>query len=213
MIINENNFTLINKKISSKRLKEKKRILIGVVGPPCSGKSTFSSQFNKFLIKKNKKEYSKIIPMDGFHFDNVILKKRNLLARKGDPITFDVNGFIDLVKKIKFNTNSPVALPVFDRDLELSRGSADIVQKNNRIIIIEGNYLLLKNAPWNFLKKYIDIFVFLNVDKKILHERSKKRWKHYGVSKKEILKKVKNDMNSVKIVLQNSNKAHIVIEN
>mgnify|MGYP000014597828 CR=1 FL=1 len=53
-IIDENNFTLINKKISSKRLKEKKRILIGVVGPPCSGKSTFSSQFNKFLIKKNK---------------------------------------------------------------------------------------------------------------------------------------------------------------
>ena len=100
MIMDENNFTLINKKISSKRLKEKKRILIGVVGPPCSGKSTFSSQFNKFLIKKNKKEYSKIIPMDGFHFDNVILKKRNLLARKGDPITFDVNGFIDLVKKI-----------------------------------------------------------------------------------------------------------------
>ena len=213
MIINENNFTLINKKISSKRLKEKKRILIGVVGPPCSGKSTFSSQFNKFLIKKNKKEYSKIIPMDGFHFDNVILKKRNLLARKGDPITFDAYGFVDLVKKIKFNTNSPVALPVFDRDLELSRGSADIVQKNNRIIIIEGNYLLLKNAPWNFLKKYIDIFVFLNVDKKILHERSKKRWEHYGVSKNEILKKVKNDMNSARIVLQNSNKAHIVIEN
>ena len=213
MIINENNFTSINKKISTKRFKEKKRILIGVVGPPCSGKSTFSSQFNKFLIKKNKKEYSKIVPMDGFHFDNIILKKRNLLARKGDPITFDAYGFVDLVKKIKFNTNSPVALPVFDRDLELSRGSADIVQKNNRIIIIEGNYLLLKNTPWNFLKKYIDIFVFLNVDKKILHERSKKRWEHYGVSKKQILKKVNNDMRSVKIVLLNSNKPHIVIEN
>ena len=213
MIINENNFTLINKKISSKRLKEKKRILIGVVGPPCSGKSTFSSQFNKFLIKKNKKEYSKIIPMDGFHFDNVILKKRNLLPRKGDPITFDAYGFVDLVKKIKFNINSSVTFPVFDRDLELSRGSADIVIKNNRIIIIEGNYLLLKNTPWNYLKKYIDIFVFLNVDKKILHERSKKRWEHYGVSKKEILKKVNNDMRSVKIVLLNSNKPHIVIEN
>ena len=213
MIINENNFTLINKKISSKRLKEKKRILIGVVGPPCSGKSTFSSQFNKFLIKKNKKEYSKIIPMDGFHFDNVILKKRNLLARKGDPITFDVNGFIDLVKKIKFNINSSITFPLFDRDLELSRGSADIVQKNNRIIITEGNYLLLNYAPWNLLKKYIDIFVFLDVKKEILRERSQKRWKYYGLSKKEILKKVKNDMNSVKIVLQNSNKAHIVIEN
>ena len=90
MIINENNFTLISKKISTKRHKGKKRILIGIVGPPCSGKSTFSLEFNNFLIRKNKKEYSKVVPMDGFHFDNVILKKRNLLARKGDPITFDV---------------------------------------------------------------------------------------------------------------------------
>ena len=155
MIINENNFTLINKKISTKRFKEKKRILIGIVGPPCSGKSTFSLELNNFLIRKNKKEYSKVVPMDGFHFDNVILKKRNLLARKGDPITFDVYGFIDLVKKIKFNINSSVSFPVFDRDLELSRGSADIVKKINRIIIIEGNYLLLKNTPWNYLKKYI----------------------------------------------------------
>ena len=151
--------------------------------------------------------------MDGFHFDNVILKKRNILARKGDPITFDAYGFVDLVKKIKFNINSSVAFPVFDRDLELSRGSADIVIKNNRIIIIEGNYLLLKNTPWNYLKKYIDIFVFLNVDKKILHERSQKRWEHYGISKKEILKKVNNDMRSVRIVLHNSNKSDIVIEN
>ena len=213
MIINENNFTLINKKISTKRFKEKKRILIGIVGPPCSGKSTFSLELNNFLIKNNKKEYSKVVPMDGFHFDNVILKKRNILARKGDPITFDAYGFVDLVKKIKFNINSSVAFPVFDRDLELSRGSADIVKNNNRIIIIEGNYLLLKNTPWNYLKKYIDIFVFLNVDKKILHERSKKRWEHYGVSKKEILKKVNNDMRSVRIVLQNSNKAHIIIKN
>ena len=213
MIINENNFTLINKKISTKRFKEKKRILIGIVGPPCSGKSTFSLELNNFLIRKNKKEYSKVVPMDGFHFDNVILKKRNLLARKGDPITFDVYGFIDLVKKIKFNINSSVSFPVFDRDLELSRGSADIVKKINRIIIIEGNYLLLKNAPWNLLKKYIDIFVFLNVDKKILHERSKKRWEYYGISKKEILKKINNDMQSVKIVLSNSNKSDITIEN
>ena len=97
--------------------------------------------------------------------------------------------------------------------MELSRGSADIVQKNNRIIITEGNYLLLNYAPWNLLKKYIDIFVFLDVEKEILRERSQKRWKYYGLSKKEILKKVKNDMNSVKIVLQNSNKANIVIEN
>ena len=103
--------------------------------------------------------------------------------------------------------------PLFDRDLELSRGSADIVQKNNRIIIIEGNYLLLNYTPWNLLKKYIDIFVFLDVEKEILRERSQKRWKYYGLSKKEILKKVKNDMNSVEIVLQNSNKANIVIEN
>ena len=213
MIINENNFTSISKKISTKRFKENKRILIGIVGPPCSGKSTFSLEFNNFLIRKNKKEYSKVVPMDGFHFDNAILKKRNLLLRKGDPITFDSYGFVDLVKKIKFNINSSVALPVFDRDLELSRGSADIVKKNNRIIIIEGNYLLLKNAPWNLLKKYIDIFVFLNVDKKILHERSKKRWEHYGISKKQILKKVNNDIHSASIVLRSSSKAHIDIKN
>tara|TARA_B100001123_G_C14977553_1_gene894232 strand:+ start:156 stop:797 length:642 start_codon:yes stop_codon:yes gene_type:complete len=213
MIIKKDNFELIIKKIFSKKFNRKKRIIIGIAGPCCSGKSTFSSELNTYLLRNYKNQNSKVVMMDGFHFDNSILRQRKLISKKGEPITFDSEAFLDLVKKIKKKHNSHITFPIFDRKLDLSRSSADSMNKSNRVIIIEGNYLLLKKSPWKKLKQYIDFFVFLKVDKNILKDRIQKRWKYYGLSKNAIQKKVKNDMNLVNITSKKSAKADIIINN
>ena len=67
---------------------------------------------------------AKVVPMDGFHYDDAVLEARGLRARKGAPDTFDVSGFTHLLNRLR--VEAEVAIPVFDRQMELSRAGAGI---------------------------------------------------------------------------------------
>ena len=116
------------------------RYMVGIAGAPGSGKSTLSAQLRDALIAKG--ESASVVPMDGFHFDDAILNARGHRARKGAPFTFDVLGFEVLLKRIKLR-EPDIAIPVFDRSVELSRAGADIISAEIKFILVEGNYLLL----------------------------------------------------------------------
>ena len=122
----------------------KKRYFIALAGPPASGKSTISEKLNEDLNIKGFP--SDILQMDGFHLDDAILSSQNLLPRKGSPETFDVMGLKSFL--IRLTNESEVIVPIFDRSLELSRSSAVTISENKKIIIVEGNYLLLNSHPW-----------------------------------------------------------------
>lgn len=97
--------------------------------------------------------------MDGFHFDDAVLNARGHRPRKGAPFTFDVLGFEVLLKRIKAR-EPDIAIPVFDRTMELSRAAADIVDGKAKFDLIEGNYLLLKQPPWNRLRQLFDFSIY-----------------------------------------------------
>ena len=78
-----------------------------------------------------------LVPMDGFHLDNKTLERENLFDRKGAPETFDVRGFTELIKKLRYKRNSSV--PLFDRKL-------DEVVKNGRKISSEQEYILIEGC-------------------------------------------------------------------
>ena len=87
---------------------------MGLAGPPAAGKSWLAEHLVESLVSRG---YSAcILPMDGFHLDNSILEARGLLPRKGSPATFDVLGFIELVKRAK-QTKADLFVPIFDRRL------------------------------------------------------------------------------------------------
>ena len=67
---------------------ESRRSIIGIIGKPGGGKSTLS----KFLIKGMDPALVCVVPMDGFHLSNKVLKELGRSERKGAPDTFDVNG-------------------------------------------------------------------------------------------------------------------------
>ena len=101
-----------------KRAAGAQRFVVAIAGPPGSGKSTLAQRLNVVLPE----DASAVVPMDGFHFDDVVLDSRGLRPRKGAPETFDYAGFAALLKRIRAG-EPEIAIPVFDRSMELSRAS------------------------------------------------------------------------------------------
>ena len=86
-------------------------------------------------------------------------------------------------------------VPIFDRSLELSRSSALVISENTKIIIVEGNYLLLDQEPWRKIHNFFDTTIMIDCNKDILEKRLIERWESYGLSNDQIKNKVyKNDL-------------------
>lgn len=150
------------------------RYLLGIAGPPCSGKTTLAARLTAALPD------ARALPMDGFHLDDSVLQRHGSSARKGAPHTFDVAGFAAMLVRAR---NEPgFYAPSFDRDLEISRAGAIEVAKEDRILIVEGNYLLLDTPGWRDLKPLFDQIWYLEVEMRELTRRMRARWKSYGKS-------------------------------
>ncbi|MCT6985839.1 nucleoside/nucleotide kinase family protein, partial [Salmonella enterica subsp. enterica serovar Senftenberg] len=84
-----------------------------------AGKSTVCAQLQDALGAQ-----AVIVGMDGFHLANAELRRLGRRDRKGAPDTFDVDGYIALLARLRDQSGTPIYAPVFDRDLEESIGSA-----------------------------------------------------------------------------------------
>ena len=179
----------------------KNRYFIALSGPPASGKSTISEKLVKDLTLKG--HNSSILQMDGFHYDDQILKQKSLLLKKGAPETFDVMGFLNFLFRLQ--NEYEVAIPIFDRSLELSRSSAVIISKETRVVIVEGNYILLKTHPWRELHKFFNSTIMINTKHEILEKRLIERWRSFNIPEEEIKQKVfENDIPNGVNVYKNS---------
>lgn len=149
------------------------RFLTALAGPPGAGKSTLAAAVVAALGAR-----ARVVPMDGFHYDDAVLDARGMRARKGAPDTFDVQGFITLIRRLR--VEDEVAIPVFDRTMELSRAAADVVLPDDRFLVVEGNYLLLDEVPWRALGGAFDLTVWIDVPESELDRRLMQRWLHHG---------------------------------
>ena len=189
---------------------DKNRYFIALSGPPASGKSTISEKIIQDLNSKG--HQASVLQMDGFHLDDQILKDRNLISKKGAPETFDVMGLISFLSRLQ---NEPeVIVPIFDRSLELSRSSATIIPKETKVIVVEGNYLLLKSKPWDNLQKFFDVSVMISCEEKVLEKRLLDRWKSFNLSREDTYQKVyQNDLPNGLNVLNNSSASDYILIN
>jgi pantothenate kinase len=189
------------------KAEDRGRFIVGFAGPPAAGKSTIAARITDQL--RSKGERTSCIPMDGFHYDDAVLKSLGLRSRKGSPPTFDVAGFEALLKRLRAG-EPDVAIPHFDRSLELSRAAAELVSADTRFLIVEGNYLLLDYAPWTSLRPLFDLTVLLDVPVAELDRRLVARWEHFGRDKAEARKWIdSNDLPNIRHVLEHSNVADI----
>ena len=140
--------------------KSSERVLIGIIGKPGAGKSTLS----KFLMAKLSKELVTVVPMDGYHLSNKVLKDLKRSDRKGAPDTFDVAGFVSLVKRIRSEQTQNIYYPIFDRAIEESIAAQGVVTSATKVVIIEGNYLLHDEGGWEVINDLLDESWMVDVD-------------------------------------------------
>jgi len=187
--------------------KTSNRIIVAIAGPPGAGKSTLVAEISNSL------DGSVVVPMDGFHLDNVILQQREMMTRKGSPASFDADGYYQFISRLKHSSETIYA-PIFDRSSDLSRAGAIEIPGTTKIVITEGNYLLLDQAPWNKLAELFDLTVYLDVPSATLRERLINRWLAHGLSAADALKRAEsNDLINTNLVVQYSKQADIIIEN
>jgi pantothenate kinase len=188
------------------------RRIVAIAGPPGVGKTTFAESLRDRL-NHHTLGACEILPMDGYHFDDVYLNTRGWRARKGAPFTFDVAGFRTMLARLKANEDPEIAVPVFDRKLEIARAGARMINQTTQIIIVEGNYLLLQSDPWPALQVYFDMTIMLQAPVQILKSRLLARWTGLGYSEQEAEQKASlNDLLNIKEVMENSVAADCVVD-
>lgn len=180
------------------------RVIVAIAGPPASGKSTLALNLASGLGPK-----AAVLPMDGFHLDNVELAHLGLLHRKGAPETFDATGFVRLVQRLRREAKVPH--PTFDRATDRTIPDGGSIDAHTRVVLIEGNYLLLQNPPWDQLQAQFDLTIGLAVDDEALETRLVMRWLDHGLSPAEARARAQdNDMKNVRFVRQNASAPDIV---
>ena len=139
------------------------RTIIGIIGKPGGGKSTLS----KYLLKGIDPTLVSVVPMDGFHLSNKVLKELGRSDRKGAQDTFDVKGFTTLIQRIKSDCADPIYYPIFDRSIEESIASQGVVYPSTRVVIVEGNYLMHDKDGWEEVSPLLDQSWYAYLDEDI----------------------------------------------
>ncbi|PXX68468.1 hypothetical protein DFR70_102149 [Nocardia tenerifensis] len=152
------------------------RYLLGIVGPPGAGKSTFSVRLRNALNAAG--PIAEIAPMDGYHLTNAALRATGSLARKGEPDTFDTAAFVGNLRRLRDTPpGEPVPWPIFDRAVD-EPTPAGIVFDRQTIVLTEGNYLLLDDVgdrEWSAVRKLLDECWYLDAPRRQLEERLLRR--------------------------------------
>ncbi|KAF7721840.1 hypothetical protein EC973_004076 [Apophysomyces ossiformis] len=159
------------------------RLLLGIAGEPGAGKSTLALALCEALGTK-----AIVVPMDGFHLANVELARLGRSARKGAPDTFDVHGYIALLERIRRTaSHQTIYAPAFHREIEESISGEIVVPPEVKLVITEGNYLLLEEEPWIGVRGLLDEAWFVDVDPIQRHQQLLARHMQFGRSREEAL--------------------------
>ncbi|NIZ89431.1 nucleoside/nucleotide kinase family protein [Kineosporiaceae bacterium B12] len=152
------------------------RTVLGLTGAPGAGKSTLSAA----LVAALGADTAVIVPMDGYHYANVVLEALGRRDRKGAQDTFDAGGYVSLLRRLRSGDEEVVHAPEFRRELEEPIGSALPVPRDVPLVITEGNYLLLREGPWAGLEGLVDETWYLEPGDDLRHDRLVTRHEAFG---------------------------------
>jgi pantothenate kinase len=151
------------------------RRILGITGAPGAGKSTVCAALAAALGER-----AALIGMDGFHYAGRELQRLRRADRKGAPDTFDVDGYVALLTRLRTPSAGPVYGPLFDRALEEPIGSAVPVFPAIPLVLTEGNYLLLEQHGWAAVRDCLDEVWYLDVPPEVREQRLLRRRLSFG---------------------------------
>lgn len=140
------------------RIAAGRRALLGIVGAPGSGKSTFAACLREILGPGS----AVVVPMDGFHLGNTIIDGTPLKDRKGAIDTFDVGGYLTLLQRLARADEAVVYAPEFRRSIDEPVAASIAVPADVPLVITEGNYLLAEEPQWRKVRAQLDEVWYLD---------------------------------------------------
>jgi len=164
------------------------RIVVALAGPPGSGKSTIAAEVVRRLNATSTTPFAAIVPMDGFHLPRSTLdtlpNKLEAYARRGASWTFDENGVLKLVNMLsesRSEKSDAIIAPTFDHAFKDPVEDGIRITSDVKFVLLEGNYLLLDEHPWNQIQELVDDTWFVDVNPGLARTRIANRHIKAGI--------------------------------
>ncbi|WNM36608.1 nucleoside/nucleotide kinase family protein [Streptomyces sp. Li-HN-5-11] len=188
-----------------------RRAILGIAGSPGAGKSTLAEQLVRALNGSGE-PWVAHVPMDGFHLADVELDRLGRRDRKGAPDTFDAAGYAALLGRLREEREEVVYAPGFERVLEQPLAGAIPVPPTTRLVVTEGNYLLLGTGPWARVRPQLDEVWFCDLDERERVRRLVARHEEFGKDHEEAVAWVLgSDQRNADLVAATRDRADLIV--
>ena len=156
------------------------RRLLGIVGAPGAGKSTLAERIVEAVGPT-----AVLVPMDGYHLAEAELHRLGRHDRKGAIDTFDAAGYVSMLGRLAAGGPETVYAPAFHREIEEPVAGSIPVPPEVRLVVTEGNYLLVPDEPWSGVRLLLDEVWYLDLDEEERLRRLVERHMAYGRTRAE----------------------------
>ena len=187
------------------------RIAIGLAGGPGTGKSTLAAEIVT-MLNATRPGSAQLVPMDGFHIRHARLEAMGQTDFKGAPHTFEGAAFVSFLHHLK-SASAAVSGPGYSRQIEDVVDDAFTVGPDVRVLVVEGNYLLLTEGPFAGVRPLLDYAVFIHVPRDLVEARLLKRHAEAGLFGEERNRAhiARTDLPNYDLVALSQDRADVVI--
>ncbi len=188
-----------------------RRAVLGIAGSPGAGKTTLAEALVRELNGSGD-PWVAHVPMDGFHLADIELDRLGLRDRKGAPDTFDAAGYAALLRRVREEDDGIVYAPGFERVLEQPIAGAIPVPPSIRLVVTEGNYLLLETGPWVRVRQQLDEVWFCGLDERERLRRLTARHEEFGKDHEEAVAwALGTDQHNADLVAATRDRADLIV--
>ena len=208
-------FLPLLRRLTALQKEKQRRIAVFLAAPPAAGKSTLCCYLEKLSREIPGLTPVQCVGIDGFHHYQSYLDSHSierdgqsisLASIKGAPESYDVKKLAALLERLN---EAGQKWPLYDR--RIHNPVEDAVEITADILIVEGNWLMLDEAPWNSLA--CDYSVFLRMGDRSQLQRIVQRKMMGGFSEahaREIVEK--NDWPNILRCMEGSRRADLNLE-